>query len=1027
MKLRLLFSVISLSLFLSACDLSLQEIEESVRQNPEILDRIDEFTDSVREEIQSAIESGVSIEEPEEIVVEEVIIPSAPVSSSNENDDTIMTSSNDDPEEDADIDEVIEEPVVETSGVVEESSGVTEEPSTPPDSSGGGGGSSIVDPPSEETNETNESISEVITTITNLFIRYETVLSTTHSYNFFPGQKIEGIVHLNQTTSEFTKLSVRLNFSSNPDLWMTSETPIGNVDKIRVSAVIPLDYVVDRYERAEIIWETATTSGVFSPQWAASNGSIFELPKQTSLSLEPYTVLLRPEEFSGLVEEPLFAYAYEIQSGIYKVATVNVIRQETVLEDNGRKWGLVMVGQGHPENGIWIETSYSSAYRGQYAGVGHYYSLALDKFVSSLNQLNPNYVAPSTPTYNESSGLIDSGITSSGIIESGLVKSPPIISLNCNDDCQNDLSIRHNVFEDYIEPGATATSWDNQNLVVEISGFIDVSKLGTYFVSYIAVDEDEQVRIVQRKVIVVDATPPVITMNGEHEISIEINSTYTEFGATAKDNFDSSVIVTFEGRVDTSKIGDYFINYSAVDSSGNRSSVQRKVSVVDTQDPIVTVNTIAAFSQEYPKFDLNRDVVPFYNASAFSMDIHGDYYVVGHNTHPHPQGARTGAVALLNLYDRNFVRLIQPPTNVEMRFGNRVQINQEYIVVGAQMDNRMGFRSGSIYVYKINDPNYLRIITPTDGRTELRWGTSLVINDEYIIVGSRSDNTYFTQAGAVYVYRFDDYTYQHKFYAPNPTASASFGGSVDINENNILAIGAHHEEREFELEGAVYLYDLNTQQHIRTITPSVSRRILRFGQRLKIDSTHVLVGTDSSRHVHLYSIDDPSYERIFIEEVQQVHGNRHSSSEFGSAIKLHGDYIIVAARSHIHQRFPTLNPSQQGTVYIYSKTDYDFRRELIAPEFHIGFGELMSIYEDNLIIRARERLNTNYTEYYLYVVPLVNGTSIQITDDSSYEIEYFKNSVHTPLASTLLITSEGEHRLVVTDSSGNTTEIEFTK
>jgi hypothetical protein len=596
MKLRLLFSVISLSLFLSACDLTLQEIEDSIRQNPEILDRIDDFTDSVREEIQSAIESGVSVEESEEIMVEEVVVPSTPVSSANETQDTIVTSSNDDPAEDDDIDEVIEETVVETSGVVEESSGVTEEPSTPPASSGGGG-SSIVDPPSQETNETNESTSDFSPTITSLFVRYETVLSSTHSYNFFPGQKIEGVVHLNQTTSEFTKLSVRLNFSSNPDLWMVSESPIGNVNKIRVSAIIPLDYVVDRYERAEIVWETATTSGVFTPQWAASNGSIFELPQLTTLSLEPYTVLLRPEEFSGLVEEPLFAYAYEIQSGIYKVATVNVIRQENVLEDNGRKWGLVMVGQGHPENGIWIETSYSSAYRGQYAGVGHYYSIALDTFVSSLNQLDPNYVAPSAPTYNESSGLIDSGITSSGVTSSGIttsgivVEGQPLIVLNCNDLCWNEKDIAIQVGQTFVDPGAIAIDQFGNSLEVTVTGSLNTMEPGrVYYLKYNAVDASgvaalEVIRHVNVQGHVI-TNPLNASLVGNSPV-LRQGEPYTESGISVAgtDGTTSGFTTVIEGNVDTSSIGLHYIYYTITNAEGITSKLVRTIQVIPWKYP----------------------------------------------------------------------------------------------------------------------------------------------------------------------------------------------------------------------------------------------------------------------------------------------------------------------------------------------------------------------------------------------------------------------------------------------------------
>jgi hypothetical protein len=361
-----------------------------------------------------------------------------------------------------------------------------------------------------------------------------------------------------------------------------------------------------------------------------------------------------------------------------------------------------------------------------------------------------------------------------------------------------------------------------------------------------------------------------------------------------------------------------------------------------------------------------------------------------------------------------------------MRFGGAVKINSDYIVVGASMDNRNGFRSGSIYIYKISDPNYLRIITPSDGRSELRWPTSIAINEEYILLGSRSDNTYFSQAGAVYAYRFDDYTYQHKFYASEPSLSASFG-PVDINNNNIVVIGAYHETRENDLEGAVYLYDLDNKTHLRKITPSESKRIYRFGRIVKIDDTHILVSTDSTREVYLYSIEDPEFERIFIEQTRQKHANVNSNTYYGSDIMFHEDYIIVAAYNHIHEIFNNGASSRAGSIYVYRKDDESYRKELKAPAFTIEFGKAMFVIDDTLVIRGRERLTTSTSSYYFHTTSFVDATKILISDDSPFVVELYKDDVLIPYNLTGMITQPGEYKVVAIDTSGNKTEVTFSR
>lgn len=1028
MKIKLIMSMLSLVVFLSACDITIDDIDQFILDNPQIIDRVDELTESARQRLEILENSGLveedNIEAVEESGVDEEsseVIEESETPLIEVNTDSGVTESsgldeinNDDAVEELESSGVVE---VESSGVVEvESSGVIEE-----SSSSGGGGSSAT-PVSDEPIDTEELAGFIAS---NVFKSFATSLNLPYSYDFLPGHSISGVVYLNEANADLISLKVRLAFNNNPDLWLTSETIDPTSIEIVVQSTIPASYGVDFYQRAELIWQTATSSGVYQPQWAGSNGNILELPMTSGLSLPPYTVLLRPDSVdSGLVEEPIFAYAYQILSGIYKIPHLSVIHPETVLEDNGRKWGLVMVGLGYPENGIWIETSYSGSYRGQYAGRNMYYSLEQDIFVSSLNQLDPDY---SPPVY--SSGVTESsGVTSSGLSDSGLINTnPPVITLNCDSLCIDNSSIRINVNDAYIEQGASALDNAGISLAISISGVIDTSKLGNYTINYSAVDSDGRSSEINRTVIVADLLAPVITMIGDANLTIEIGSGYSELGATAEDNYDSSVIVTMNGIVNTKKVGEYVVTYSSKDSSNNQSTLTRRINIVDTVSPEISVRNIESFSDDYPMFDLNPDLIPFINDMDVSMDQNENHLVLGSVWARNSNGTRTGAIAIVDLNDRNSVRVIYPSTNVQMSFGGRVAINNDYVVVVASLDNRSGYRSGSVYVYKISDPNYLRIITPSDGRTDLRWGTSVAINEEYLVVGSRNDNTYFGQAGAVYAYRFDDYTYVHKFYSSEPSVTASFGVGIDINNNNIVSIGAHHESREFNLEGAVYLYNLNTKTHIRKILPSVSRDILRFGRITKIDDTHVLIGTDSSRVVYLYSIEDETYERTFIEKVNQKFANTNSSTYYGSNLELFGDYIIVGAYNHIHDIFNTGATSQGGSVYIYSKTDTEFRKELIAPEFTIEFSKSMFIYNNSLVVRARERLTTNTSDFYLHILSFVGGTAISISDASQYSVETYKDGVRISLPGTSLITESGSYRIVVTDTSGNSSEVEFTR
>ena len=79
-----------------------------------------------------------------------------------------------------------------------------------------------------------------------------------------------------------------------------------------------------------------------------------------------------------------------------------------------------------------------------------------------------------------------------------------------------------------------------------------------------------------------DTTAPVITLNGNATIDLNVGDVYTELGATATDNLDgnlTSAIVT-SGTVNTAVAGTYTISYNVSDAAGNAATqVTRTVTV----------------------------------------------------------------------------------------------------------------------------------------------------------------------------------------------------------------------------------------------------------------------------------------------------------------------------------------------------------------------------------------------------------------------------------------------------------------
>ena len=167
--------------------------------------------------------------------------------------------------------------------------------------------------------------------------------------------------------------------------------------------------------------------------------------------------------------------------------------------------------------------------------------------------------------------------------------TPPLILLEGGDE------VVVEVFEPYVEPGFTVTDLydDYHGVEIKYSSYnnININKLGTYYITYNAVDNQGNVSTpVTRTVHVKDTRPPVIVLEGPEHIIIERGTKYDDPRVTAYDLYDKSVnehSVKHTPLPTGMHLGIFTIEYTAVDGSGNIGRATRTVEVVDTIDPIV--------------------------------------------------------------------------------------------------------------------------------------------------------------------------------------------------------------------------------------------------------------------------------------------------------------------------------------------------------------------------------------------------------------------------------------------------------
>ena len=158
----------------------------------------------------------------------------------------------------------------------------------------------------------------------------------------------------------------------------------------------------------------------------------------------------------------------------------------------------------------------------------------------------------------------------------------PVITLN------GDAVVTHEAGSVYTDAEAVWNDIDGEGVVLAV-GEVNVLVPGSYTITFNHTDAagNEAVQVT-RTVNAVDTTIPVITLNGDANITHEGGSAYTDAQASWRDIVDGEGTVSATGEVDVMVPGIYVIYYNFTDSSGNAAEqVTRSIEVVDTTAPVI--------------------------------------------------------------------------------------------------------------------------------------------------------------------------------------------------------------------------------------------------------------------------------------------------------------------------------------------------------------------------------------------------------------------------------------------------------
>jgi hypothetical protein len=217
-----------------------------------------------------------------------------------------------------------------------------------------------------------------------------------------------------------------------------------------------------------------------------------------------------------------------------------------------------------------------------------------------------------------------------------------------------------------------------------------------------------------------------------------------------------------------------------------------------------------------------------------AVAISGNYALISATREDESAGVNSGKAYIFNVTTGALVHTLNnpnaygtdslPTTAADDYFGQAVAISGNYAIVGVPQESEAGssnsgYASGKVYIFDVTTGALIRTLANPNtlhSKQNDRFGRSLAISGEYVIVGTLDSEAGASNVGVAHVFNITTGAKVRTFLNPNPygtTTGDFFSSAVAISGDFVIINSSDGSQG----NGYVYIFSISTGALLRTI------------------------------------------------------------------------------------------------------------------------------------------------------------------------------------------------------------------